>query len=177
MGRDCGQRTSIRWDDMYPLLTAAAEAEGISRAEYVRETVRARLKGAQLEVPQSHEPTSIDNKKNKVFARIGKLIEPLEAKAMKENRSVSVIIRKALRFYMGQTRIPEVREFYSEIKRLTGVMSRIGGNLNQVALAFNADEILKGSDLAQVHTEMKQAFREFSGTLIAIRSELERQNP
>jgi hypothetical protein len=64
-----------------------------------------------------------------------------------------------------------------EIRRLTRILARIGGNLNQIALAFNMDDFLKTDDLAQVHDELIQEFRNFSVLLISIRDELVRQSP
>jgi len=170
-------QSNVRWGELYPALSALAESEGRPRSEVAREALRAYLKKKRVKAPPRPKLTGADGTRQTIGVRWGSLSEPLIERAIAENTSVSAIARRSVRFFLGHTRVPEIKEHMEEIRRLTRILARIGGNLNQIALAFTLDDILKTDGLAQVQNELIQEFRNFSVLLISIRDELVRQSP
>lgn len=170
-------QSNVRWGELYPALSALAESEGKSRSEIAREALRAYLKKKRVKVRPRAKPAGADWTRQTIGVRWGSLSEPLIERAIAENTSASAIARRSVRFFLGHTRVPEIKEHMEEIRRLTKILARIGGNLNQIALAFTLDDILKTDDLAQVQNELIQEFRNFSGLLISIRDEIVSHSP
>ncbi len=170
-------QSNVRWGELYPALSALAESEGKTRSEIAREALRAHLKKKRVTAQPRPRLAGADGTRQTIGVRWGSLSEPLIERAIAENTSASAIARRSVRFFLGHTRVPEIKEHMEEIRRLTKILARIGGNLNQIALAFNMDDFLKTGDLAQVQNELIHEFRDFSGLLISIRDEIVRQRP
>jgi len=170
-------QSNVRWGELYPALSALAASEGKPRSEIAREALRAYLKKKRVKAQPRPKLAGVDCTRQTIGVRWGSLSEPLIERAIAENTSASAIARRSVRFFLGHTRVPEIKEHMEEIRRLTKILARIGGNLNQIALAFTLDDFLKTGDLAQVQNELIQEFRDFSGLLISIRDEIARQSP
>lgn len=177
MANKHNSQSNVRWGELYPALSALAESEGKTRSEVAREALRVYLKKRRMKAPPRPKLAGADCNRQTIGVRWGSLSEPLIERAIAENTSASAIARRSVQFFLGHTRIPEIKEHMEEIRRLTRILARIGGNLNQIALAFNMDDFLKTDDLAQVHDELIQEFRNFSVLLTSIRDEIVRQSP
>lgn len=177
MPKKQNSQSNVRWGELYPALSALAESEGRPRSEIAREALRAYLKKKRVTAQPRPRLVGADGTRQTIGVRWGSLSEPLIERAIAENTSASAIARRSVRFFLGHTRVPEIKEHMEEIRRLTKILARIGGNLNQIALAFNMDDFLKTGDLAQVQNELIHEFRDFSGLLISIRDEIVRQSP
>lgn len=177
MPENSSSQSNVRWGELYPALSALAESEGKTRSEIAREALRAYLKTKKVKVPVRPKPPRPDWTRETIGVRWGSLAEPLIDRANAERSSVSSIARRAVRFFLGHTRVPEIKMHMEDIKKLIGIMARIGGNLNQISLAFTRENVLQEDDLARMHAELRQEFANFIDILSAIRSELYRQCP
>lgn len=175
--KDKDYLTSIRLRDVYPTLLAFAKAEGKPVSEVVREILRSFFMDEGLEVPERATPTRVDYSGEILTVRWAGLLEPLTDRAISEKTSVAEIVRRAARYYLADMRVKEFKAFRGDIKRLIEIMSRIGGNLNQISLAFNADGIFKQDALSTVHADLRNEFNAFIDILASIRGHLEQQQP
>lgn len=100
--------------------------------------------------------------------------------AKKEGVKASVILRRALAAYMdgpgglvGSSE--ELAALTAHLGQLRADLARVGGNLNQVAHAFNMDEPLDRDALAAVHQELRQEFGRLVGVLKEVRDATRRK--
>lgn len=162
---------------MYPALVAFAESAGKSKSDIAREAVRKYIKENGHDAPERPGPAEVDSSREILTVRWAGLLEPLTDRAIEEKTSVAEIARRSVRYYLADMRVKEFKAFRLDIKRLIEIMSRIGGNLNQIALAFNADGVFKEEALGVVHEEIREGFKEFIDLLASIRGHLEQQQP
>lgn len=99
----------------------------------------------------------------------------LDALAEKEDVKAAVILRRALAAYMdgpgglaGSSE--ELAALTAQLGQLRADLARVGGNLNQVAHAFNMDEPLDRDALAAVHQELRQEFGRLADLLQGVRN-------
>lgn len=169
--------TSIRWGELYPALAAFAEIEGRSKSDIAREAVHNLLREKGMDVPEWKMPTEVDPAREILTIRWAGLLKPLTDRAIEEKASVAEIARRAVRYYLADMRVKDFKAFRLDHKRLTEIMSRIGGNLNQISLAFNADGVFKKEALSEVHAALKNEFKAFMTVITSIRGHLEQQQP
>ncbi|SEP43399.1 plasmid mobilization relaxosome protein MobC [Nitrosovibrio sp. Nv6] len=110
--------------------------------------------------------------------RLGALSELLDNRAKREDVKASVIVRRALREYLGKG-IPapdaDISRLVAALEQTRLDLSRIGGNLNQVAHALNIDERMKNpSDLEAVHADLIKQFPKVIELLLEVRNEFRR---
>lgn len=108
--------------------------------------------------------------------RLGPLLAPLDALAKKEGTTSAVIIRRALRAYLDGRAPADLGGAIEALDRLRYDLSRVGGNLNQIAYAFNMDEGLDRDALAIVHDQLRAEFKTLAVTLKELRHELQNKN-
>lgn len=104
----------------------------------------------------------------------------LDALAKKEDVKAAVILRRALAAYMDGPGGPagsseELAALTVQLGQLRGDLARVGGNLNQVAHAFNMDEPLDRDALAAVHLELRGEFSQLAGLLTEVRDATRRK--
>lgn len=107
--------------------------------------------------------------------RLGALSPLLDNRAKHEKVKASVVMRRALREYIGKgspAASSDTALLVSALERTRLELSRIGGNLNQLAHAFNIDErMLKVDDLKRAHDELREQFRALTVQLCEIQNE------
>lgn len=108
--------------------------------------------------------------------RLGVLAELLDNCARHDKVKAAVVVRRALREYITKgTPAPsaDVALLVTALEQIRMELSRIGGNLNQLAHAFNMDErMLDRAGLATVHRELQAQFSTLIDQLIEVRNAL-----
>ena len=98
--------------------------------------------------------------------RLGDLKQAAEARAADEGlKNISVLIRTAVRLYLADTDkadLVHLEILADEIRDFRADFSRIGGNLNQLALAFNKDDVLSESALQLTHRSLQRDFKKLA---------------
>lgn len=107
--------------------------------------------------------------------RLASYGQRLDALAKKEGVKAGVTLRRALAAYMdGPGGSPgsseELAALTAQLGQLRADLARVGGNLNQLAHAFNMDEPLDRDALAAVHQELQGEFSRLAKTLQEIRN-------
>jgi len=110
--------------------------------------------------------------------RLGALAELLDRRAQREQVKAAVIVRRALREYLGKGNPApdaDIARLVAALEQTRLDLSRIGGNLNQVAHALNIDERLKNpTALEAVHADLIQQFPKIMQLLLDVRDGLRR---
>jgi len=116
-----------------------------------------------------------------IRVRLGEgLRAEVDQQAALENRAMSQLIRQAVVEYLDrQARTDDdvtvekaLRAVFDELWTLRGESARIGGNLNQIALAYNQTGRVDKGELAEAHRELQQHFREMMQLHVRIEKEL-----
>ncbi|BCT69578.1 plasmid mobilization relaxosome protein MobC [Nitrosospira sp. NRS527] len=108
--------------------------------------------------------------------RLGPLSQLLDNRAKRDQVKTAVIVRRALREYLGKgapAASADTAPLVAALEQTRLELSRIGGNLNQLAHAFNMDErMLDRAGLATVHRELQIQFGTLIDQLIEVRNAL-----
>lgn len=158
--RNSTQR-AIRWGELMAPLEAKAYEEGATVPALVRRVVRAYLGHGGDPPPRVVPGQSVRGTLNAfgwLTVRPGRLGEALEKRAQEEKTTTSEIARRAIRLYLVNEELPKFQQFAQELRALHNDMARIGGNLNQIAVAFNSDGLLRMSDLRTAHRGLIDGF-------------------
>lgn len=127
-------------------------------------------------------PLKPTKKKAKIGAqtstiRLGELKAEAEKRASAEGlKNISVLIRTAVRLYLSdadKSDLVHLERLAEELREFRSDFSRIGGNLNQLALGFNRSDELNASQLRITHSALQKEFKSFSGTLKEILNVIE----
>lgn len=98
--------------------------------------------------------------------RLGELKQAAETRAADEGlKNISVLIRTAVRLYLADTDkadLVHLEILADEIRDFRSDFSRVGGNLNQIALAFNKDDVLSESTLKMTHRSLQRDFKKLA---------------
>jgi hypothetical protein len=109
--------------------------------------------------------------------RLGELKAAVEDRAAHEGlRNISVLIRTAVRLYLAdadKSDLVHLENMADEIREFRKDFSRIGGNLNQLALVFNTEDTVEESALQIVHRSLQKEFKTVSVTLKEILNVIE----
>jgi len=164
----------FRLGELLEPLKARAEVEGTTQTEIIKKALNEYLARplAGLLIEKKH---GVGNTWGNV--RWGRLLDPLERRAIQERTSSSEIARRAVRLYLGNGELPEVRQFAVELRKCHVDIAKIGGNLNQIAMVFNADKVLREKDLGQVHIALIDEFKKMADFYKRLEKELERRIP
>jgi predicted transcriptional regulator len=106
--------------------------------------------------------------------RLGDLGDRLDARAKRERVKPSQVLRRALAAYLDGSRQPlgsfeQIERFTADLAGLRSELARVGGNLNQLAHAFNMDEPLNTDELAVTHRELQTQFAALATLLKGVR--------
>lgn len=112
--------------------------------------------------------------------RLGDLTAPLEKRAASETKAAgrritpSAILKRALRAYLGGENVQhfDASGMLEELSRLRTDLSRVGGNLNQLAHSFNIYGKVDDKELRENHEALRVEFRQVIATLKELREEL-----
>ncbi len=99
----------------------------------------------------------------------------LDALAKREGVKASAILHRALAAYMDGPRAPvgsseQLASLTERLGQLRADLARVGGNLNQIAHAFNMDEPLDRDVLAASHRELQGEFSRLAKALQEVRN-------
>jgi hypothetical protein len=167
----------IRFGELLEPLKAKAKAEGITVTEAVKRGVQTYLEipfeGVRHDV--NFGRTGRHNDQSNV--RWGWLIEFMIERAIDENTSLSSIARRAVRLYLGDSRVPEIKGFMKEFRQAHANMARVGGNLHRIARVLNTDNIFPETELARAHDELLDMFKELADLYSRVEQKLDQQMP
>lgn len=173
--KDSTQR-AIRWGELLAPLEAKAHEEGATVPARVRRVVRAYL-GINCAPPSNVALGRGVRGTVSAFGwltiRPGRLGDALEKRALEEKTTTSEIARRAIRLYLANEELPDIRQFAQELRSLQKNMARIGGNLNQIAVAFNSDGVLRTSDLRADHRSLVAWFSELASYFKRLEKQLD----
>lgn len=106
--------------------------------------------------------------------RLGPLSQLLDNRAKRDQVKAAVVVRRALREYLSKgapAASADTALLVAALEQIRLELSRIGGNLNQLAHAFNMDErMLDRTGLAAVHRELQTQFGTLIDQLIEVRN-------
>ncbi len=109
--------------------------------------------------------------------RLGELKAAAEERVEAEQlKNISVLIRTAVRLYLAdadKSDLVHLEKLADEIRGLRYDFSRIGGNLNQMAMAFNQGDVLSESLLRVNHEILQKDFKNLSSTMKEILNVIE----
>lgn len=165
---------SYRLGDLLERLKARAKADQTTQTEIVTRALRNYLDIEEAEIAGRLRDEDGDTR---ITVRLGNLLEPLEVRATREKKSASILIRRAVKLYLADGRVPQIHEFMDELRKAHADMARVGGNLNRIARLINTDEILAKSELALVHRALIEEFKPLAKLYGRVERELERQKP
>lgn len=168
--------SSIRWKEIGPPLETYAKAVGKTKSDIAREAVRELLSKNGALVPERMVQTEVDPAREILTVRWAGLLEPLTDRAIAEKASVAEIARRAVRYYLADMRVLDVKHYALAINDFGKTFRRIGGNLNQIALKWNTEDTLDEEALGQVHEALIAEFRRVIEHLEGVRRELAKQN-
>lgn len=105
--------------------------------------------------------------------RLGKLGERVDRQAAKEGVKVSALVRRALLAYLDGDQAPaasgeRLDELAQQLTAIRSDLARVGGNLNQLAFAFNLGDPITRGELGETHAELQAEF----GRLVELLQEL-----
>jgi len=113
------------------------------------------------------------NKEGKLQARCSSELENnLIEFAEKDGRKPSELIRLFVQAGISGNQVTDVRPLVKALDQLTREMSRVGGNLNQIAHYFNIRDKVDESKLAKNHKLLQANFKLIIKQIKAIRREL-----
>lgn len=111
--------------------------------------------------------------------RLGELGPRVDLLAAQEGVKASTIVRRALMAYLEGDRSPAASDqqmavLSVELTSMRRDMARVGGNLNQLAFAFNLGEESSRSHLASTHAELQAEFGRLATLLNEVRNAVKR---
>jgi hypothetical protein len=168
--------TSVRLGELRAPVEAKAKAEGITLTEALKQSVRAYL---NLPAPQVQVVTPGENDEGdtRLTVRFEGLYWLLIERAAEDRISCSALIRKAVRFYLLDGRVPEIKGFFGELRTAHANMARVGGNLNRIARLLNTDDIFAETELALAHDDLLNMFKLLADLYSRVERKLDRQIP
>lgn len=112
--------------------------------------------------------------------RLGELAELLDQRAAEESEMTgrrvtpSALVKRALQIYLAEDvqQHIDANQIIEAVKGLRIDLSRVGGNLNQIAHGFNVDGRIIPNELQQVHRELQKEFGKIAPVLREIEKEL-----
>ena len=110
--------------------------------------------------------------------RLNELDKPVDDYIEKTGIRFSELVKKSLnQFLSGRSPEREIdfSNFTIELKNLRVDLSRVGGNLNQIAHYLNVHGTLDNiENLSNTHQELRVKFRQITETLKAVQDEIKR---
>ncbi len=112
-----------------------------------------------------------------VRIRLHDLADPLKQRMKAEGeKNRSRIIRRAIRAYLDNNSTENMKEELSqEIRKLRADFTRVGGNLNQLALYFNVNDTVSHSKLAKTHEKLQAQFEKLTDLLLVVKGATEKE--
>lgn len=107
------------------------------------------------------------------------LPEVLAALKAKKERNLSALVRQALRVYLHpDQKAVDPRPLLAALDQLRLDLSRVGGNLNQLAHGFNmhGPAAFNRDALAASHDELREEFRKVIAKLLEVERGIRRAN-
>jgi hypothetical protein len=106
--------------------------------------------------------------------RLGDLGDRLDARAKRERAKPSRVLRRALTAYLDGTGQPsgsfeQIEQLTADLAGLRSELARVGGNLNQIAHAFNMGDPLDTVGLTATHCELQTQFSALTALLRGVR--------
>ncbi len=108
--------------------------------------------------------------------RLGEIDEIVQSYLLKYDVKFPDLVKKSLVFYLESDRPKSeisLNEIVEELKKMRGGLSRVGGNLNQLAFSFNSSGVVREKDLQKSHEDLRKEFvvlidffRKFEQTLL-----------
>lgn len=118
--------------------------------------------------------------KNPSTFRLGELAVSLHERAARESKAVgrritsSLIIKRALRAYLGNETGQhfDASGMIEELAKLRSSLARVGSNLNQLAHGFNIYGKVEPVELRKTHEALQAEFSQIVATMRGIELEL-----
>lgn len=87
-------------------------------------------------------------------------------------RQFSAVVRRLCRAGLSGENTNSYSQIIEQLEAIRKEVAPIGGNLNQIATAFNSDGHLFGENLADVHSDLQRQFAEMTDVLKELRYEI-----
>lgn len=99
-----------------------------------------------------------------IHVRLGDLESQLKKQAATEtNGNISRMIRRAIAAYLEDVpKLGDITGLRADLQKIREDLGRVGGNLNQVAHAFNYSNNLDETSLPHIVNELRHVFRVLS---------------
>jgi hypothetical protein len=152
----------VRLGRLHDVFKAQCEAEGMTGPELVRAALVAYFEehqGDAVNVTGKRDLAGTASLNLKVSQMV---IDALDQVATEKGFTRSKAARLALRSSLDSADfadLDKLKAMLDELKVFRGELSRVGSNLNQIALAYNMEDVIDDEALKTSHEELRETFR------------------